>query len=236
VRKTFILIISDIHLEMDECQAELLLKILQTWEFEILIINGDLHKPGYPLGQAQARLAEFLKTIKRKVVCVHGNHDRKWFLKNILGMRAVKRFKTKLGGKIICIRHGHEFERFWFLFNDEFIDRIFDGVIWFLKKIDPKQRHVGGLINWLHRACLSHDFANKAIKWAKRHGIDLIVCGHVHYAQKIIRILPKGRVIEYFNSSDWVSEICSFITLEKNGVAELHHVEVVSQTKTASLS
>jgi UDP-2,3-diacylglucosamine pyrophosphatase LpxH len=63
--------------------------------------------------------------------------------------------------------------------------------------------------------------AHDAFEFARREGIDVIICGHAHEGMKQI-FHEGGRTIEYWNSEDWTGLDCSFITIDEKGSTELH--------------
>ena len=73
--KVYALVISDVHLGSPDCQALLLLEVLQRYDFELLIIVGDLYQWGQ-INDEQMEIVDFIRKIGHKnIVYIDGNHD-----------------------------------------------------------------------------------------------------------------------------------------------------------------
>ena len=220
------MVISDVHLESEDCRPDLLLMVLENYFYDELIIDGDLREKGEIINSKNLGVVEYLLENNKKIIYVDGNHDPagKKFVGKILGIKTLKKYRWKVNGKKFCAIHGHQFDRFLFIFSEPLIDKMISKLFLLAQKIDQKKLHIAKWIDDFHNR-LSHNIAKKAIKYAKKHHIDVIICGHTHKPAHIIDYDEKRRrTVEYFNCGDWTNGICSFITISEDGKAELHLV------------
>lgn len=230
-----IVIISDIHLRSENCQAKLLLNTLRDYDYQTLIINGDLieddkvHPDNVKMNWQQFQFIEYLrerlrkKNTTKKIIRIGGNHDFSGndFINQILGIETLLEYRWELNGKRFCVIHGHQFDRF--VFKNPILSKLISNIALFLQKIDSRKQHLTRLIDRFHTKWfrLTEIVANDALEFARDEGIDIIICGHTHEGmQRVSR--EKGIVIEYWNSGDWTGHKCSFITIDEKGTMELH--------------
>ena len=231
--------ISDTHLGTRGCKAELLADFLSRNACQTLYLVGDI-VDGWQLrrrwywNDAHSRVVhEILRKVDQgtRVIFVPGNHDE--FLRPYCGRSyggiEVKREAIHLtaDGRRLLVIH---------------VDQ-FDGVIAFAKwlahlgswaydralalnEILHRARHALGFPYWSLSAWLKHAvkdaveyvcrFEEAVAQAAELHGLDGVVCGHIHQAQ-IRRI---GNVL-YLNDGDWV-ESCTALVEDAVG-----HLEIV---------
>ena len=130
MNKVHILIISDVHLGSKICNAGALLKILKGYLYQNLIIVGDLFEGDGIISDEQFEIIEYLRKMlknKNKIICVDGNHDpvEKGLARKFIGIDVRKKYEWKMGGKKFCAIHGHQFDKFCFVFSEPLIDKIF---------------------------------------------------------------------------------------------------------------
>lgn len=223
MKKTHTLVISDIHLGLESCQAGLLLKMLDSFYYEHLIVLGDLYERGRVICEEQFEVVKYLRQNRRRLVYVAGNHDyaAKNTIDPIIGARVVKSHKWQAGQKRFVALHGHQFDKFCFIFSEPAIDRMISRAILFLQRIDSAKLHVAKWIDGLHGSYARH-VAKRACRYAKRRKADVVICGHIHRPGRIVFSSKKnGRAVEYFNCGSWVSNPCSFVAVDQAGSAEL---------------
>jgi len=224
------LIVSDVHLESADCRAELLLGLLQSWSFKALIIAGDLYANGGIIGDKQFELVRYLRKLRGKLIYVGGNHDfsRKRVVDRLIGVRPVKRYSWSMGQKRFCVVHGHQFDRFCFVFSEPLIDRAISILFQLTQWMDPQKLHVSGWIERF-RVKLSGHFARRARKFAKKYGVNSIICGHTHKPDHIAFLSEKDGRIEYLNCGSWTDRVCSFVAIDESGQAKLCCVSAESR-------
>lgn len=210
---------SDFHLGSGMTNHDALLDFLESFPVEPLIIVGDLFESDGGLTRADRMVIRHLQS-RPKVIYVAGNHDPIGSgFDAMLGVEAKKKHEWHMHGKKYCAIHGHQFDKWCFIFSERMVDRLFLCLIWVLKKID-----IGGykLANWFDsfHANFAERVKMRAIRYAYRHKIDVIICAHVHRPEISI-VRHRGRTTHYYNTGDWV-ESCSFVSLEKYSPAALY--------------
>jgi predicted phosphodiesterase len=228
MEKTHILQISDIHLGNANCHAGLLLKTLKGFDYEILILGGDTHENGSDIrDEKQLELIEYLREQRKKIKPLYGNHDppqRK--PDRILGLKLAKKYTWKVGQKKYCAIHGHQFDRFLFIFSEPFLDKLISFVIYILRWLDPGKIHMSKWLDDFHKNHSLH-VAKRAYKYAKRHKIDNIFYGHVHLPGNFTFFDKKsGKIINCYDRGSWIENPSSFVTVDKDGTVKLRFVEV----------
>ncbi len=226
MNKTHILIISDIHLGSKICNSVILLETLKGYFYEKLIIVGDLYERGGVFTDEHFEFLRYLRENRGKIIYIDGNHDPagEGLINGIIGIDAVKKYKWEICGKKLCAIHGHQFDKLCFIFSEPLIDKIFMNFVWCLKMINMHWFNIAKWLDDFHNN-LSFRFANKAKKYAKKHKINIIICGHIHKPLHLT-FTDKNGSIEYFNCGSWVEDTCSFITIDENGKIKLHSILV----------
>jgi len=232
--------ISDVHLGYRGCSAKYLLEFLRATECDYLYLVGDIidfwsmkRKPFWP--QAHNNV---IRTILGKakhgtrVVYVPGNHDH-----NLREYDGVEFGNVRIANE--AIHTGVDGRRFLVLHGDQF-----DSVVRASPLIASLGSHAYDLllrlnrhVNWVRSklgkpywslaAFLKHKVKN-AVQYissfeqavaheAARHGVDGVVCGHIHRAE----IEKLGDVL-YCNCGDWV-ESCTALIEHHDGSFELMH-------------
>lgn len=231
--------ISDVHLGMRGCKAELLLDFLQTNSCHTLYLVGDI-VDGWALKrrwfwpEAHTRVvSEILRKVDEgtHVIFVPGNHDefaRGFCGRNYSGIDVVREaIHETADGKRFLVIHGDQF----------------DGVIEFAKwlahlgawaydralqlnEMLHSVRRAIGLPYWSLSNYLKHTvknaveyvcrFEEAVARAAESRALDGVVCGHIHQAA-MRRI---GNVL-YLNDGDWV-ESCTALVEDARG-----HLEIV---------
>jgi UDP-2,3-diacylglucosamine pyrophosphatase LpxH len=194
------------------------------------IIAGDLFQDGIPISDEGLEVIKYLRKLGDRVIYVKGNHDRKGkkLFSKLLGVKTYKKYEweMKVGGGIkkFCVMHGHQFDRFLFLYGQPLLDAITAALLSFVNWIDPGKTHVAKCLDWLHGKLVMHS-VKKALRCAKRHGITLI-CGHTH---RPIFLKPKNKktgavAAEYANCGELRDDVCPLVPVYHDGKVELHIV------------
>jgi UDP-2,3-diacylglucosamine pyrophosphatase LpxH len=217
-------VISDIHLGSENCQAKYLVHFLAALRrghvrTKQLILNGDVFD-SIDFRRLKKHHWKILSEIRRlsdqlEVVWINGNHDGPAeILSHLLGVRCADETIVESGGRRILFLHGHRF--------DEFISRyplitwIADRIYHFLQRID-RSHYFAKLAKRKSKTFLrcAQKIEADATKYAAKRGCDAVCCGHTH--------LPTANVsgpIHYFNSGCWTEKPCHYLTVH-NGVVEL---------------
>ncbi len=205
------LFLSDLHLGTRDCQAELVLDLLQCCEAELIYLVGDVVdgwrlKARWHWPRSHDDIVRCLLEKQHagtRILCIPGNHDE--FLRHSIGLR--------LGGIEVmgqAIHQGTDGRRYLVVHGDQF---------------DPalrRMRRLTGLGIWVYAAAvLLHDAVTG---WRRRHGrggarraariaafehalaaearrqqMHGVVCGHVHHPAMHDRL-----GVHYVNTGDWM--------------------------------
>jgi len=218
-------VISDIHLGSDNCQAKYLVHFLSsvrrgTMRTKQLILNGDvfdsidfrrLKKHHWKILSELRKLSDEIE-----VIWINGNHDGPAeIISHLLGVRCADETVVQSGGRKILLLHGHRF--------DEFISRypvltwIADRIYNFLQKID-RSHYFAKLAKRKSKTFLrcAQKIETDSVKYAAKKGCDAVCCGHTH-----LPVANTTGPIHYFNSGCWTEKPCHYLTI-LDGIVELH--------------
>lgn len=232
-RKTYrtdTVVISDVHLGSEVCQAKLLRRALKEWyPFRRLIILGDLFDDlnFSRLGKHHFNLIDDFRKLTNKkrgvsVDWIEGNHDEEAHdvVRRMIGANVHEELLLELHGKSYLFIHGHQFDDF--LVDHPIISTIASN---FYESVQRRQGEGITVSRWLKRkskgwikAC--QRVQQKAVAYAAVKGdVDFIVCGHTHY-HNAVPILPTDR-IKYINTGCWTDLPCTLTTVDEHGLR--HH-------------
>lgn len=212
------LILSDLHLGTKMCQAESLLRLLET-SFDRLILNGDtldsfnLKKLKLPHWQVLDRLQWIAS--RRHVVLIRGNHDmhprygHRNLLAKLVGGVLVEDYEFSVGEKNYLVLHGDKFDPTlnwpvltdiadWCYQQTQTFDR--RAAKWLKKKV----KKLGGIVE-----CVKL----QAVKYANLRDCDGVITGHTHF--------PNDEMIDgvhYLNCGSWTETPCTYVSVEKETV------------------
>jgi UDP-2,3-diacylglucosamine pyrophosphatase LpxH len=232
--------ISDVHLGTKACKAEYLLDFLEHLECDRLYLVGDMIdfwnlKNGWYWPTSHNRVIQkFMEMAARgvDVVYVPGNHDdlfRDYDGAVFAGVRVEKQvIHRNADGRQFLVIHGDEFDSVvkystWLaMLGSSAYDFLLDANRWvnFL-------RRKFGFPYWSLAAYLKHkvknavnfisNFEHALAHEARRHGVDGVVCGHIHKAE-----ITNVNGVLYCNDGDWV-ESCTAMVERRDGTLALVH-------------
>jgi len=241
--------ISDTHLGTKAARVDLLLDFLKSVSCDQLYLVGDIID-GWQIKRSwfwdtthNDVIRRVLKMAKHgtKVVYIPGNHDE-----GLRGFEGHDLAGVTLEPEVIF--EGATGRRYWVLHGDQF-----DGVVKYAKwlahlgdyayvtllklnTVVNKMRRLLGYDYWSLSAYLKHKVKN-AVEYigkfeeavaaeAGRRGVDGVICGHIHQAER--RFFGD---IEYMNDGDWV-ESCTALVEDENGEFEiLYWADIVANRK-----
>lgn len=205
------IIISDLHLGSDNCQAKDLHHFLHDINTKKLILNGDvfdsidfrrLKKHHWKV------LSQIRKmTDKMEVVWIAGNHDGPAdIISHLLGITVCRQYIFESGLKKILCLHGDVFDTY--LNENPFMTWIGDLIYSFLQKID-RTHCLARLAKKSSKTYLrcADKIMEGAIALADKLEADFVCCGHSHQAMESEK---------YFNSGCWTEKPCTYLKV-KNG-------------------
>lgn len=244
--------ISDIHLGTRECKAEYLLDFLRHNQADTLYLVGDIFdgwalKRGWYWHQTHNDVVQKVLRQARKgvrVVYIPGNHDefaRAYTNSLFGGIEVLDRAIHKTAdGKRLLIMHGDEMDGViacakWLAHLG---DRAYTLALRLNRWFNHARRSLG-YPYWSLSAYLKHRVKNATqfigrfeecvAAEAARHGVDGVVCGHIHKAE----IRTIGDVL-YCNDGDWV-ESCSALAEHADGKLEiLYWDRILSEQDTTA--
>jgi UDP-2,3-diacylglucosamine pyrophosphatase LpxH len=94
-----------------------------------------------------------------------------------------------------------------------------------LHRIDRRRNHAAKCVDSFHKWLARH-FSKRARKYALRRCADVIICGHTHRPEHIVFPDKKRGQVEYLNCGCWLGQTCSFVTVDEQGVARLHSINL----------
>ena len=221
-------IVSDIHLGSDNCQAKALVEFLKLIDdkkllTKRLILNGDVFD-SIDFRRLKKSHWKVLSTIRKlsdeiEVVWVCGNHDGSAeIVSHLVGVTVVDEIIVESAGQKVLFLHGHRF--------DQFIERypittwLADTAYRCLQRLD-KSHHFAKLAKRNSKVFLrsSDKIREGAVHHAWKSGCDAVCCGHTHLA-----LDRNERPVAYYNSGCWTEKPCTYLILEK-GLITLHKFE-----------
>ena len=232
--------ISDIHLGMRDCKADLLIEFLDATESDYLYLVGDIidlenmRNGWYWPPSHNMIVKKLISKAKRgtRMIYIPGNHDMA--LRSLAGgyfgtiaIAGHVHHETKDGRRLLII-HGDEFDRIIRTnalldcagsASYELVQMINRGVNGLRVKMGYPQ---GSLVSYFksnlkQAARYIERFEEVAAREAKRRALDGLVCGHIHKPA-----LHTHDGILYGNDGDWV-ENCSALVESHNGRLQLIH-------------
>lgn len=218
-------IISDIHLGSDNCQARQLTRFLEgilhgEMLTSKLILNGDVFDSidFRRLKKNHWKVLSLLRKLSDRIeiLWINGNHDGPAeIVSHLLGVEVRDEMILESGAKRILLHHGHRFDDF--IDNHPILTAFADLFYRLLQKID-QSHHVAKLAKRKSKIFLrcTRKIEEKSIEFAKKRGCAVVCCGHTHHG-----MANETGSIAYFNSGSWTEKPCQYLTVH-NGSIELH--------------
>lgn len=226
-------VISDIHLGSENCQAKYLVHFLESirhgpMSTKRLILNGDVFDSidFRRLKKQHWRILSLIRKLSDEIeiTWINGNHDGPAeIVSHLLGVTCSDEIIVHSGSSNILFLHGHIF--------DEFISR-YPLITWFADRV----------YNFLQKMDQSHYFAKLAkrksktflrcaqkietesVRYAAKKGCDAVCCGHTH-----LPVAHTDGPVRYFNSGCWTEKPCHYLTV-LDGIVELkNYTEAISE-------
>lgn len=237
-RKFRALFLSDIHLGTKGAQVDALLEFLKHHDAETIYLVGDI-VDGWRLRQAwywpQSHNDVVQKLLRKarkgaKIIYVPGNHDE--FFRGFYGTHfgGIEVRETALhvaaDGKRYLVIHGDAFDMVvrhakWLAFVGDWAYVLAMAVS---SRVNAVRRRLGftywSLSAWAkqkvkHAVNFIGKYEETLIAEAARHGVDGVICGHIHCAAQ--RELDG---VTYVNTGDWV-ESCTAAVEHFDGRIEI---------------
>jgi len=227
------IILSDIHLGSDNCQARLVCRMLERIvEGEVstqrLILNGDvfdsidfrrLNKTHWKVLSLLRKLSDHLE-----IIWLAGNHDGSAeIISHLLGVTVKDDYILESGAERIMILHGHIFDEF--LDAHPILTWLADCIYHFLQWIDHTH-YFAKLAKRGSKTFLrcTQKIEDGAIEFARRKHCQTVCCGHTHVA-----LAHTEQPIAYYNSGCWTELPCHYLTVA-DGVVQLQAFAMEPET------
>jgi UDP-2,3-diacylglucosamine pyrophosphatase LpxH len=210
------LVISDLHLGSDICQAKLLEEFL-TWAVEHcdqLVINGDIFDD-LNFKRLTKRHFACLKVIRRntdrtdfRLVWVRGNHDGPIdIISHVVGVDIQDEYVFDNHRIRLLILHGDQFDTI-VTFSPLLTD-LACAVFYFIQKWMPHKasRFIRRISKKFQRN--SQLIERRAVEYARDRGFHFVTCGHTH-----LPFVARHDDVLYLNSGTWTeSPPCPFVSV-----------------------
>jgi UDP-2,3-diacylglucosamine pyrophosphatase LpxH len=217
------IIISDLHLGSEVCQAKLLTQFLQKIHSgEILthelILNGDVFDSWdfRRLKKSHWKVLSALRSLSDHVhvVWINGNHDGPAdIVSHLLGVDVTEEYVFQSGSKKILALHGDRFDNF--IADHPILTHLADCLYHFLQKIHIYWAQYAKRNSKTFLRC-SDQIEKKAKEYAAKKKCDVVCVGHTHME------LDSPGVISYFNSGCWTELPCTYLTVKDGSVKICH--------------
>ncbi len=210
------LVISDLHLGSDMCQARLLESFLEwaVTRTRELVINGDIFDD-LNFKRLTRRHFACLKVIRKnsdrddfRLTWVRGNHDGPAdIISHIVGVDILDEYTYDNGRVRLLILHGDQFDSF--LTDNKLLTDVACGIFYFIQKWFPHNT-----ARWIRRITKkwqrnSQLVQHRATDYARGKGYRLVTCGHTH-----LPLSAEVDGVRYFNSGTWIeAPPCPFVAV-----------------------
>ncbi|WP_152050212.1 UDP-2,3-diacylglucosamine diphosphatase [Tautonia marina] len=213
------LVISDLHLGSDVCQARLLEEFLE-WAAEQtreLVINGDIFDD-LNFKRLSKRHFACLRSIRRhsdrddlRLTWIRGNHDGAAdVISHLVGVDFLDEYVFDNGEIRLLILHGDQFDHF--ITKYKWMTSIACGLFYVIQKWVPHRA-----ARWIRRISKrfqrnSEVVRDGAVEYARSKSCDHVTCGHTHAP---LESVIHG--IQYVNSGTWTEHPpCPFVAVKGN--------------------
>lgn len=218
-------ILSDLHLGSDNCQAKSLVRLLErVAEGELktarLILNGDVFDSidFRRLGKNHWKVLSLVRKLSDRIeiIWLCGNHDGSAeIISHLLGVTVQEEYVLESGGERVLVLHGHAFDEF--LDAHPFLTWVADCVYFLLQRLDNTHYFAKlakrGSKTFLRCVRKVKDGAREA---ARRKGCAAVCTGHTHHAEA-----DASGPVAYYNSGCWTELPCTYLTV-RDGTVRLH--------------
>ena len=220
------IVLSDLHLGMNDCKPKRILNFLDTIKTDLLILNGDIididaMRRGSRWKDKHMKVLIKLLDISRhtEVIYIRGNHDDevKDLYSSMLGnIKFMDEYIYESNNKKYIVFHGDKIDvttKYKLLTQIGSIG--YDVALrintWYNKYREWTNQpyySISKVIKENFKKALSfiNDFEENACNYAKTIHCDGVICGHIHIPS--IKVIDN---IEYYNSGDWVENFTALV-------------------------
>ena len=204
IKKIKSIFISDVHIGMSFSNLNLLYNTLEKYNFENIYLVGDTLDTWMPNYKKNIKIFEqFLHYLLKKECNIYitpGNHDA--YLENfkILKNKKIhiqKFFYYTINNKKFLITHGDIFDEFKNIYLSKIGHYIYNSLFYINKLTHLKISFYSKI--YAKKFFVLPKFKQNIYNYLVKNNIDGIICGHIHYPEKI-KINNKL----YINCGDWL--------------------------------
>ncbi len=223
-------VLSDIHLGSDNCQARRVCDLLERivdgdLQTVRLILNGDVFDSidFRRLNKAHWKVLSLIRKLSDQIeiLWLAGNHDGSAeIVSHLLGVAVMDETVLESGDQRILFLHGHVFDEF--IDNHPILTWLADSVYGFLQWID-RTHYFAKLAKHGSKTFLrcAKKIEERSIETARRRNCTAVCCGHTHVAAA-----RTGHLVAYYNSGCWTELPGTYLTVN-GGRLELHNFAAV---------
>jgi UDP-2,3-diacylglucosamine pyrophosphatase LpxH len=228
-------ILSDLHLGSDNCQAKSICEMLERIERDEittrqLILNGDVFDSMdfRRLKRSHWKVLSLIRKLsdRLEIIWLCGNHDGSAeIISHLLGVEVRDDYILESGKERMLILHGHVFDAF--LDNHPILTWFADSIYWMLQFVD-RSHYLAKVAKKGSKTFLrcAKKIEDRSIAMAKRRNCTIAICGHTHVAAA-----HTEQPVPYFNSGCWTELPCHYLTV-KDGEVKLHKYLPVQTVET----
>ena len=221
------LILSDIHLSSPVSRSDKAVEVLDQYDPDTLIINGDLIDSEH-LKRLKKHDWTFLSKLRKlskhhKVVVIKGNHDGKIldFIGELIGLDIVESCDIEIGKKKYHVVHGDKFDN-W-IRESPVISEIATGIHYWFQKLGGRKQQIALFLKRSTKKYLRcTDKVKKiSIAFCQKLGYDGIIVGHTHFCEH--EVIDN---FEYWNSGCFAEADGknSYITVDELNKIEIKYI------------
>jgi UDP-2,3-diacylglucosamine pyrophosphatase LpxH len=232
-----VVILSDLHLGMEDSKPKKILKFLESIETNVLILNGDIididalnRGSKWKNGHTKVIMKLLDMSKNCEVVYIRGNHDndvQELYGSNIMGIKFADEYILHRNGKKYLVFHGDKIDastkwKFLTFIGSVGYDISLKLNNWY--NVYREWRNlpyysISKVIKENVKEAISfiNNFESNACDYASKKNCNGVICGHIH-----IPTIKEINNIHYYNSGDWVENF-SALVLTKNGDWQIIH-------------
>lgn len=212
------LVVSDLHFGSPNSRRKKFLELLETWEFQILVLVGDifdnLHLNRLHVEDRKCvRKIWKLREKGKQVVWLSGNHDHEF---QTLFVDTHDNYMWNHDGLKYGALHGHQYDGFLSRYArfSEFVTSMY---YWIQRSRLLPQRGIKWLKQTSKGRIKAIEHVRKgAVKFAEQHGLDFVFCGHTHHPE-----VKREKNVTYVNLGSFMEDPCTFAAVGLDGSVSL---------------
>ncbi|HVK12229.1 MAG TPA: UDP-2,3-diacylglucosamine diphosphatase [Gemmataceae bacterium] len=211
------LVLSDLHLGSDNCQARALTRFLEDihdgrTDTRRLILNGDVFDSidFRRLNKHHWKVLSLLRKLSDdvEIVWIAGNHDGPAeIVSHLLGVEVRKQLILETGDRRVLFHHGHRFDKF--IDDHPILTALADLTYRLLQKLDASHTFArqAKAKSKVFLRCAAR-IEEKSVELARKLGCDAVCCGHTH-----LPAANEAGPVAYYNSGCWTEKPCHYLSV-----------------------